>query len=169
MPVDDVAPSPHAAERKTCRVRPVGTPEKRDELVVRGRIEEDDVAGVPKICADETAPGAMSLTSDVPASDPSLRQSSSPAAAVNAVKKRPAAVWTSAEGFEPSGPGLTSFTSRVPPGVPSDAQSSNPWTPSSAAKKRVPFASVSRPGELLFAEATTGPSGFVPAAVPSER
>jgi hypothetical protein len=80
--------------------------------------------------------GLMSLTMIVPASDPSLFQSSRPCVPSVPEKNRVSPTFVSLETPEPSG--LMSLTMTVPASVPSLFHSSRPWVPSSAAKKRVP-------------------------------
>jgi hypothetical protein len=83
---------------------------------------------------DDEGPGARSCTSTVPASVPSLVQSSTPVAGWYAAKYRRPLATASAAGTEPPGPGTMSFTITVPAVVPSVRHSSTPCATSLAAK-----------------------------------
>ena len=94
-----------------------------------------------------TLPGCMSFTRYVPATVPSVRQSSTPVSALSALKYVMPFITVRLLGELPAARVATSPSMRVPATVPSEVHHSRPLTPSSA-RKRMPFPSSSRASGL---------------------
>src|SRR5436190_2037797 len=109
----------------------------------------------------------MSLTSTVPASVPSLFQSSVPVPESEAVKKSVPPTAVRAAGDDELFPDTMSLTSTVPSGVPSLRQSSLPVPAWRAENIRVPLTLARLPGEEEPAPGSMSLTSTVPWVVPS--
>src|SRR5262245_20783293 len=117
----------------------------------------------------DPGPELMSFTRSVPASVPSLVQSSVPDPGVDARKNNRLLNTTSPEGLDPPAPGLMSLTRVVPSAVPSVRHNSVPLVSGTPAlKKSTPLRTA--PGLEMLVDPAPGlrsATSCVPSAVPS--